>query len=168
MNQITKTTGNAEWYTPHVYLEAARAVLGGIDLDPASSYTANKLVKAKLYFTKEQNGLTKPWKGKVWLNPPYTRNIIDKFIAKLIHHAERDEVKSYICLVNAAMDTKWAHALLKNADSVCFIKGRISFLTPAGQKKGKPPIGQMLAYKGVNQYWFDLLFRKYGAIVKPE
>src|SRR5262245_6844094 len=64
-------TGENEWYTPPAYLEAARLVLGGIDLDPASSDVAQRRVRAGRYFTKKDDGLSRPWRGRVWLNPPY-------------------------------------------------------------------------------------------------
>lgn len=59
-----------EHYTPEDIVKAARAVMGGIDLDPASSHEANLLVGASEYFTKDDDGLSKDWHGRVWLNPP--------------------------------------------------------------------------------------------------
>ena len=71
--------GNPENYTPAVYIEAVRRVLGEIDLDPASRRIAQETVKAKRFFTKEDDGLRQVWTGRVFLNPPYARGVIDRF-----------------------------------------------------------------------------------------
>jgi hypothetical protein len=59
-----------EWFTPAPYVEAARKVLGGIDLDPASHREANRIVRARRFYSEKQNGLRRPWSGRVFLNPP--------------------------------------------------------------------------------------------------
>src|SRR5262249_14971473 len=52
----TLARGDSEWYTPPEYVEAARDVLGGIDLDPASNHLAQATVRATRYFTKQDDG----------------------------------------------------------------------------------------------------------------
>lgn len=59
-----------EHYTPPNIIEVARKVMGAIHLDPASCEKANTIVKADHFFTKEDDALTRPWAGEVWLNPP--------------------------------------------------------------------------------------------------
>ena len=57
-----------EWLTPPHILSA----LGKFDLDPCAS-VARPWGTAAVHYTREDNGLTKPWLGRVWCNPPYGR-----------------------------------------------------------------------------------------------
>jgi hypothetical protein len=63
-------TGTPEHYTPSEVVEAARTTLGAIDLDPASCEAASRVVRASSYYTKQQNGFTQPWRGRLFMNPP--------------------------------------------------------------------------------------------------
>src|SRR5260221_7395603 len=81
-NIIAMPQKSNEWFTPSRYIEAARLVMGSIDLDPASCSEANQTVKAKRYYSIDDNGLEQPWYGNIWLNPPYGRsaNYVDSNI----------------------------------------------------------------------------------------
>jgi DNA N-6-adenine-methyltransferase (Dam) len=69
----TLGTGNNEWFTPPQYIEAARRMLGEIDLDPASHSIAQQAVKAARFYTLQDDGLAREWHGRIWLNPPYAQ-----------------------------------------------------------------------------------------------
>ncbi len=61
IDPTSKKQRSNEWYTPSYIIEAARQVLGSIDLDPASCALANQTVKAAKYFTVDDDGLAQSW-----------------------------------------------------------------------------------------------------------
>lgn len=69
-NNALHSSASKEHYTPPEIVEAARAVMGEIDLDPATCRLANTVVKAKHTFTDKSNGFRQSWAGNVFLNPP--------------------------------------------------------------------------------------------------
>jgi hypothetical protein len=71
--EVMGSSASPEWYTPPHVVERAHEVLGEIDLDPC--WHPESPVRAAQAFTKADNGLARPWSGKVWLNPPYGREI---------------------------------------------------------------------------------------------
>ena len=160
----TKMTGNEEAYTPEAYIEAAREVMGDIDLDPASCPLAQETVQASTYYTKEQDGLSKPWAGCVWLNPPYTALLINKFVDKLIEEYEAKRIAQAVLLTNNNTDTSWFHNALASAGVCCLTKGRIGFNTPEGGVSA-PTNGQTFFYFGARKKSFARTFSEFGAIV---
>lgn len=156
---VSYNSGNNEWYTPADIIEAARAVMGSIDIDPASNDIAQKVVKAKIYYTAETNGLNKKWTGNVWLNPPYASELIGKFVDKLIK--EQEHYEQAIILVNNATETEWFRKIISIASAVCFPKGRVKFYLPDG-KTGAPLQGQAILYIGASPKKFTDTFLKVG------
>ncbi|MBF2051936.1 MAG: ParB N-terminal domain-containing protein [Candidatus Sericytochromatia bacterium] len=169
---VVNNSGNNEWYTPAQFVEAARVVMGSIDVDPASSEIANQTVKAKIFYTAETNGLDKPWPGNVWLNPPYSQPLLGQFIDALLEKLESGEVGHAIVLLNNATETATHQKLLscRRLNAVCFPKGRIKFLDETGQPVNSPLQGQMIAYlSSLRQHPADFEgeFKQYGAVLKP-
>jgi ParB family chromosome partitioning protein len=149
-----------EHYTPEKYLGAAREVLGGIDLDPASCAEANKMVKAKRFLASADNGLIRDWHGRVWLNPPYT--LSGRFVAKLVEEMARSRVMAAIVLVNAhCTDTKWFDPLWDGV--LCFTDHRIDFY--GDDKRSGSTHGSVFAYFGPDKEAFAERFSEFGAVV---
>ena len=166
MPHISHNSGNNEWYTPSEYIEAARVVMGGIDLDPASSDIANKTVKAEKYYTAEMDGLQKPWHGRIWLNPPYSGELIQQFIEKLKISVNSGEVEQATVLVNNATETVWFNTLINLATAVMFPRSRVKFYMPDG-KTGAPLQGQAVIYVGSQAERFVSVFSKMGWCAYP-
>ena len=128
-------TGQEDWHTPDLYLEAARRAMGSIDFDPASSAAAQKRVKAKEYCTRERSGLERDWKGNVWINPPYSAVVIPLFADKLLGELDAGRVDQCCWLSNASLDTRWGQRLSKAAQGLALVRGRVKFIAPDGKEQ---------------------------------
>lgn len=153
----TEGTGEFERYTPAAFIEPVRAVLGEIDLDPATCLAAQETVKAVEFFTAEDNGLKREWHGRVFLNPPYHRELCPAFIEKLIDEIKAGRVDQAIVLVNNCADTEWFDTAAALCESICFTRGRIRFFDQRA-KEVLPTQGQAYFYFGPNLARFEEVF----------
>jgi ParB family chromosome partitioning protein len=162
----TEGTGEFERYTPSKYVEAVREVLGEIDLDPASSAKAQRTVKAERFFTDRDDGLEQEWHGRVFLNAPYNRDLLPRFVRKLVAEIEAGHVTQAIMLVNNCADTDWFDAALRRCRSVCFTHGRIPFLKPNNEELSCTQ-GQAFLYFGAQPDRFEAVFHRIGPCLRP-
>lgn len=120
------STGKNEWLTPPSLLNK----LGSFDLDPCAPVHRPWDI-AKNHYTEEDDGLSRPWEGRVFCNPPYDARLISRFINKCIAH------RNAIALTFARTDTRLFHEyIFKNADSILFIRGRLKFFHVTGEEGG--------------------------------
>lgn len=129
-----------EWYTPAELINS----LGEFDLDPASSEEAFRLNNsAKKIYTVKENGLEQSWEGRVWLNPPYSRPLLQDFLKKMAEH------QFGTALIYSKIHAKWFHDIvLQHATAVKFLYDRIRFLKPDGTKGMQPTSSSMLVAYG--------------------
>ena len=147
----SQRASNEGWYTPDWLLDLVREVMGEIDLDPASCEQAQRRVKALEYYDTDANGLLQPWYGRVYINPPYTRKIIDQFVNKLVNEYTAGRISEAIWLSNNSTDTNWFNHLASHASAILFLKSRVRFwmLDENDEEFIGPPLqGQILAYFG--------------------
>src|SRR5262249_25531960 len=104
---------------------------------------------------------------RVWMNPPYAAELVDKFVGKLCGHFEAGEVQTALLLVNNATETKWLQQAAKVSSAICFPTGRVRFLDPNGGE-GAPLQGQAVLYMGEATSRFIQEFEHFGfCFVRP-
>lgn len=162
---VSRNTGQSEWHTPPEYIAAARGFMGGIDLDPATSEAANRIVEAGQIFTLADDGLAQTWHGRVWMNPPYASDLIQEFISKLCQHVDAGDVPIACVLVNNATETQWFQELASRAHTICFPASRVRFLDPEGNP-GAPLQGQGIFGIGGERADFENHFGGFGTMVR--
>lgn len=130
-----------EWGTPQAFIDELVAFHGRtFDLDVCARADN---AKAARYYTKADNGLTQPWEGFVWCNPPYSNP--KAWVEKAVAESKRPDTY-IIMLLPAAVDTGWFHDLvLPNAD-IRFLRGRLRFIGWKGTPIGSPTAGNVLGY----------------------
>lgn len=134
-----------DYYTDRQIIYAARAVMGGIDLDPASHPAANREIRARRIYTFSDDGLRWPWAGRIWLNPPFGQ--WSAWGPKVVDEWRSGRVEQ-MCVL-AATRTLTAHSvsgMLGASTGLCILHGRIPFWGP---KAGPAPDdGHAILYFG--------------------
>ncbi len=156
--KVLTSSKSDEHFTPSPIVEAAREVMGAIDLDPMSCKVANKTVRAEKFYNKEDDGLAKPWTGRVWLNPAFS--LANEAVSKLIQSHLAHETTEAILLIKAAPDTT-RHQLLA-ALPFCEWRGRIKFIADGNSQVA--PFATLIFYLGNNFPKFREVFGKFGNI----
>lgn len=161
---VLTSQGTIEWYTPPDIIERARALLGGIDLDPASSDTAQRWIQAAEYYT-ETRPAPATWAGRVWLNPPFDDT--PAWVDRLDSEYTDGGVTAAVLLVNSAPGYIWWEDLWRRRP-VCMLRERLSFWTPEGKPGGQAKKGTTIAYYGQDVQRFIEVFSTIGRIILPE
>jgi phage N-6-adenine-methyltransferase len=113
---------SCEWATPQEFFDRLNAVWA-FTLDVCA---APENAKCQRYYTRDQDGLSQPWHGRVWCNPPYGR-ATPKWLAKAHHATASGEAEVVVCLVFARTDTRWWHTYAFKLAEVVFLQGRLPF-----------------------------------------
>lgn len=162
---INQTSGDVEYYTQAHIIEAARRVMGRIDLDPASCTLANKTVQARTIYTAERDGLSLPWGLNVWLNHPFGRHANKLWIDKLVREYQIGNVKQACCICFASTSEAWFQPLFDYPQ--CYLSPRTNYIKPTGKLKRGVSRGSVVTYLGPNVDVFIREFSNMGRVMLP-
>jgi phage N-6-adenine-methyltransferase len=138
LNRGMFSSASDEWETPRDFFDAVDSVFH-FTLDVCADHSNAKCLR---YYTKEDDGLSREWRGVCWMNPPYGREI-----ALWVRKAYESSLAGgtvIVCLLPARTDTKWWHDyVLGHAEGIFFIRGRLRF-----SGKGPAPFPSALVVFG--------------------
>ena len=150
--QRNSSVSSDEWYTPQWIIEK----LGPFDLDPCSP-EHRPFDTAIVHMTKQQDGLAMSWGSpsevRVWLNPPYSRPLVEQFVKKMSEHNN-----GIALLVNRQDNVMWQEVIFPTAASMSFMRYRVRFIRPDGSA-GQPFFGSCLVAWGKHN---DQILRQCG------
>lgn len=140
MDKVLFSSKSVEWGTPqNLFDKLDRKFHFTIDV------CANEFNhKCDKYYDVNQNGLSKKWRGNVWCNPPYGREI--KYWVKKAYSSSRSGKALVVMLIPARTDTEWFHKYIYKKDGVkiLFLKGRIKFTDNSGNILNSAPFPSMI------------------------
>lgn len=172
---IKHSSETDQWFTPEWVINGVKEVLGRIDLDPASSVEANKVVGASNILTEEQDGLTSEWIGSnIFINPPggkiKNQSQAILFWMRLMKHLDEGKLDHAIYLafsVEALQTSQNKDCKAIGEFPFCVPNKRIKFVSPEGIKNS-PSHANMIVYvpgKVDSSKKFSEVFNKYGTII---
>lgn len=158
---------NDSWSTPEWLIDLCIDIVGPFDVDPASNEMARKIVAARTYYTRDTNGLDKSWFGNVWLNPPYSKDLVKAFGKKALAEWERGEISNMFVLVNTRSSASWWRGFAAEANATAFLAQRVQFWHPDGRRADRPRFAQTLFYFGPRVERFCEVFATRAMIMRP-
>ena len=154
--------GSAEWRTPpELFARLNRRFLFDYDafashdnalcdlystVDGTFRKVGNSPYQERLYtIADEGDGLTFNWQNlRVWLNPPYSRGLIDQCVEKA--YEERNNAAIIVALLPAATETRWFQRWILPYCHVDWLPKRVRYIDPVTLKPGgSPPSGSVVA-----------------------
>ncbi len=162
-------------YTPPHVISAARAALGVIDLDPASSLFAQRTVQAAQWCGLDhpdpdrRNGLAVTWYGRVWCNPPFSKDstnpdgFLKLFTKKLVDAYLCGDVRAACILTRCDSSAAYSQLLRQHSTASCWPAQRLNFIRPTHlDRKGNPNFTTIIWYLGRASHRFIAAFERIG------
>lgn len=154
-------------FTPEYVLDVVRKFGGGqIDTDPCT--TTDNITRATTYWTVDDDGLTSKWHGVTWVNPPYSRGELAKWMTQCYMRANHARVAEspldVLALIPSDLGSKAGQNVAVTCDALCFVRGRLAFDSPQGVMKCGAKQPSILAYWGDRAARFKRYFDALGTV----
>lgn len=171
--KVMHSDNSPEWGTPEKFVVAARATMGHINLDPASCTAANQIVQAAQFYDAQDDGLTRPWYGPTFVNPP--GGLVREFWAKLVAAWQAQTVEQAVWIGYSLQQLQQLQLVQGVVATpldfpICFPMRRIAFNPIAGQPAAAPGHANYIAYlpkhgdpSSVGR--FEAQFRLFGKVL---
>lgn len=111
-----------DWYTPGWLFERMNALYGPFTLDVAASPTNAKCAE---FFTRSDDGLEQPWRGRVWCNPPY-KNLLS-WVRKAFEETRSGRCDAVLLLLPAHTSTDWFHDYALPFAELHWVRRKVKF-----------------------------------------
>jgi hypothetical protein len=170
------------WYTPVGIVEAARSVMGAIDLDPCSHAEADATVCADRYFTAADDGLVQPWGGRVFVNPP--GGLVGKFWLKLLAEPISEAIWIGYSLEQLQVLQRVGADATPLDFPMCVPSRRIAFIESTAKREARharrraegkrasdatsPSHANYITYLGLRVEKFAAVFGAFGQVLLPK
>jgi hypothetical protein len=131
-------TRSSEWYTPPAIFESMPDV--EFDMDVASpGAVVVPWIPARRHLTQEDDGLSAPWEGLCFMNPPFgVRYGVRDWITRFLRHGDG------VALLPSNSYTRWWHDICDGSDATLFIKGYVTFVSPRGPLTTRASFGSSM------------------------
>lgn len=171
---------SAEHNTPRAIVEAARRVLGHIDLDPMSNAVAQQTIRATVFYTEQDDCFVQPWLGRTFLNP--AGGFVREAWQRLMIEYGRGDVPAFIWIGFSleqlqSLQVEDYDRKRKISDAytgpspsefpICIPRGRLRFEDQDGMPQTQPTHANFIAYGGVEIHRFVETFGIFGKCTVP-
>jgi phage N-6-adenine-methyltransferase len=146
MNGGLLSSDRGDWETPQAFFDIVDREFG-FTLDAAASECN---AKAPQFYTEADDGLSRPWTGVVWCNPPYGRGI-DQWIKKGYESAQAGAL--VVMLIPARTDTTYWHTYVMRAAEIRLLRGRLVFGSGEARANAPFPSALIVFRSGVVPLW---------------
>jgi hypothetical protein len=128
-----------DYFTPPDIVGRAWQAMGGIDLDAASHFLANKRlvengIRIPEYFTRGHSAFDFPWRCRVWLNPPYGDYL--PWFQRIRQEMDAGRV-TQVCMISPmwAFGTVQAQPFMARAAAMVVLSPTPNFYNPGDRTK---------------------------------